>query len=392
MSAPVRFAPKERLTSDANCPATMDEPPTWKKSSSALTVRASTPSVSAQALTTAVSTGVSGAPPPRALFCPFHSVSSACASHEPSPLRGITSTAITSLGSRKPGRHRAAYDVTFAASTLAGVTAPMITLLPVVSTTAALSSTPGALERAAATRAVASSLVAALLRPLRAVAARSASNVTSSSDMPSAISATSSALAIWLRLTFPVASLGMLSTNTKHCGHLEGGRRCAACWQSWRRPGSWIPRVGTTTTPTVSCNVACGTEMATTSDTPGWLWSASSISAGEMISPPRLITSLLLPVTYKYPSASIQPMSPVLNQFPSGLIKNDSAVARGSFSYPPVTMSPLTTMCATRPAATRSPASSTMATSGQMGCPLLPARSSAYPGGGHVMGMHSVMP
>ena len=49
-------------------------------------------------------------------------------------------------------------------------------------------------------------------------------------------------------------------------------------------------------------------------------------------------------------------------------------------------------MCATLPFATGSPASSTMATSGQIAWPLLPARSNAYPGGGHVMGMHSVIP
>ena len=33
-----------------------------------------------------------------------------------------------------------------------------------------------------------------------------------------------------------------------------------------------------------------------------------------------------------------------------------------------------------------------MAISGQMAWPELPARSRAYPGGGHAMGMHSVIP
>ena len=199
----------------------------------------------------------------------------------------------------------------------------------------------------------------------------------------------SSDLAMALLLTLPVASLGILSTSTRHWGHFAGGSLSLACWHSCRRPGSWIPRVGTTTTATVSWSVACGMEMATTSATPGCDWSASSTSAGEMISPPLLITSLLRPVTYRYPSASIQPMSPVLNHPPGWKLP---AVASGSFSYPLVTMLPLTTMCATRPFATRSPESSTMAISGQMACPELPARSKAYPGGGHAIGMHSVMP
>ena len=109
--------------------------------------------------------------------------------------------------------------------------------------------------------------------------------------------------------------------------------------------------------------------MATTSDTPGWLCSASSISAGEMISPPRLITSLLRPVTYRYPSASIHPMSPVLNHPPG---KNAPAVASGSFSYPRHDFAPHDDVRHPTVAHARSPASSTMATSGQMACPTNP--------------------
>mmetsp|Transcript_3632 Transcript_3632/g.13392 ORF Transcript_3632/g.13392 Transcript_3632/m.13392 type:complete len:231 (-) Transcript_3632:2104-2796(-) len=230
----------------------MEDPPTWKKSSSTPTVLWSTPNVSAHALVTAASMGVSPAPPPRALFWPFQSVKSACESHVPFALRGILSTAMTSLGSRNPGRHRLAKDMTFTASTVAGVTIPIITLLPVVSITAAVSSTPGAFDNAAATRAVASSRVAALFRPLRTVAAKSASNVTSSSDIPSRISHTSRVFAICDRETFPDASLGIWSTRIKHCGHFEGGNLSCTCWHSCRKPGSWIPLVGTTTTPTVS--------------------------------------------------------------------------------------------------------------------------------------------
>ena len=57
---PVRFALNLRRTSAASCPATIELPPTWKKSSSRPTVRASTRSVSAHASATARCVGVSG--------------------------------------------------------------------------------------------------------------------------------------------------------------------------------------------------------------------------------------------------------------------------------------------------------------------------------------------
>ena len=101
---------------------------------------------------------------------------------------------MTSLGSRKPGRHLHAKDMTFSVSASAGVTAPISALLPVVSMHAAVSSTPEALESASATRCVASSLVAMALcpatpdEPRPALTSSDASKVTSSSHIPSRIS------------------------------------------------------------------------------------------------------------------------------------------------------------------------------------------------------------
>ena len=112
----------------------------------------------------------------------------------PSAVLGISSTAMTSLGSRNPGRHLQAKDITFSVSASAGVTAPTSALLPVVSIHAAVSSTPDALDNAAATRCVASSLVAMGLCPATpddprpALTSSDASKVTSSSHMPSRIS------------------------------------------------------------------------------------------------------------------------------------------------------------------------------------------------------------
>ena len=104
----------------------------------------------------------------------------------------------------------------------------MMAFVPVVSTTAEASSTPGALESAAATRLVASSRVAIPLRPVPTV--RSASKVTSSSDIPSEISARSSVLAMADRLIFPVGPMrGIFSTSTRHCGHFAGGSLSDAC-------------------------------------------------------------------------------------------------------------------------------------------------------------------
>ena len=100
MSAPVRFPPSARRTSDASCPATMELPPTWKKSSSSDTVRASAPSVSAHASATAQerreARAAAGAP-------------SAASTASAAPARrtsrrpwGCGPRQSTSLGSRKP--------------------------------------------------------------------------------------------------------------------------------------------------------------------------------------------------------------------------------------------------------------------------------------------------
>ena len=51
--------------------------------------------------------------------------------------------------------------------------------------------------------------------------------------------------------------------------------------------------------------------------TPGCLSRISSISSGAMLTPPRMIRSLLRPETRTKPSASLMPRSPVLMRLPS---------------------------------------------------------------------------
>ena len=57
--------------------------------------------------------------------------------------------------------------------------------------------------------------------------------------------------------------------------------------------------------PTVSCSVACGVAKQQIDLIAGCVASAASTSAGMMVSPPRLIASLVRATTKRLPSSSM---------------------------------------------------------------------------------------
>eukprot|EP00966_Prymnesium_polylepis_P327062 7382933-Prymnesium_polylepis.1 len=109
------------------------------------------------------------------------------------------------------------------------------------------------------------------------------------------------------RSGFPEDPFGIDSTSTSTCGKREGGRRLAAKSRSCEMPTRCG---GARATAIASCRTSCGVEKATTSPTHGWSSSASSISRGDISSPPRIMTSFARPVTNSQPSLSIRPRSP----------------------------------------------------------------------------------
>ena len=128
---------------------------------------------------------------------------------------------------------------------------------------------------------------------------QSASKWRSSDDIASVRSAIEQRSANLMRCTLFVAFLGTPVMYTTTCGHLDGWSRSPlhfwSAGRSTRVPGF----SGTITQPTTSCSESCGAENAITLATCGCESSASSTSNGEMISPPRLMTSFERPVMYR---------------------------------------------------------------------------------------------
>ena len=88
-------------------------------------------------------------------------------------------------------------------------------------------------------------------------------------------------------------------------GHFEGcnleeRKRCSFGSVKVRSPGVFVTRA----MPTHSCKRSCGAENAMHCSMSGWLFTASSISKGEMVSPPRLMISFMRPVMNRNPSSS----------------------------------------------------------------------------------------
>ncbi len=143
-----------------------------------------------------------------------------------------------------------------------------------------------------------------------------ASFASSSPDTPdSPVAASSSVLssaASAARDGFPVAPLGMELKEMIRRGSLNSASREA---MKRRRPisGTGAPGRNTTTAIASSPRVGCGTPKAAASKTDGCAIKESSISPGRIFSPPRLIISLIRPVTNRNPSASSRPRSPVLS-------------------------------------------------------------------------------
>eukprot|EP00438_Fugacium_kawagutii_P000787 Skav204576 [mRNA] locus=scaffold767:35552:40419:+ [translate_table: standard] len=114
---------------------------------------------------------------------------------------------------------------------------------------------------------------------------------------------------------FPVGPFGMTGMVTKNSGiHFA----CSLSLLLHQLRSSLIdidfPSFKTPAMPTTSPKDLWGTAKAMQSLNASFPLMASSTSKGEIFSPARLMISLKRPERYKYPSASSQPLSPVLSQ------------------------------------------------------------------------------
>ena len=94
--------------------------------------------------------------------------------------------------------------------------------------------------------------------------------------------------------TLPVTVMGNASTNRMYCGILK----CAILPRQYSRISSSVsaaPARRRTHTATASPSLESGTPTTCTSAIFGWVCRNSSISRGEMFSPPRMIMSLARP-------------------------------------------------------------------------------------------------
>src|SRR6266540_1215093 len=115
------------------------------------------------------------------------------------------------------------------------------------------------------------------------------------------------------RSSLPDAVRGSSETNSKRFGTLWEASDSVQC----RRRSSGLaatPSRSTTNAVTSSCHFASGRPTAAASATSGWRSRTSSTSAGSTFSPPETITSPSLSSTYRKPSSSIRPRSPVCSQ------------------------------------------------------------------------------
>mmetsp|Transcript_62255 Transcript_62255/g.203193 ORF Transcript_62255/g.203193 Transcript_62255/m.203193 type:complete len:201 (+) Transcript_62255:2886-3488(+) len=85
-----------------------------------------------------------------------------------------------------------------------------------------------------------------------------------------------------------------ITTNT--CGHFAKDSDCLHQCCTLRKLGRGMPSSMTIAMPMPSSRTSCGTMNAMQALTLGCDWTASSTSKGEIISPPRLMTSLERPV------------------------------------------------------------------------------------------------
>src|SRR5215469_4973906 len=112
------------------------------------------------------------------------------------------------------------------------------------------------------------------------------------------------AAATALRWILPVAVRGIVSTIWILFGRLKSARRSL---QNARTSPSEAVPFNTMAAATSSPQVGCGTPKHTASEIAGCVSRTSSISRGEIFSPPRLMSSLMRATSWRYPSLSRMP-------------------------------------------------------------------------------------
>src|SRR5262245_2982167 len=127
-------------------------------------------------------------------------------------------------------------------------------------------------------------------------------------------------------ITLRVGVIGMSCTTMRFSGHVNFANRRSVrnsfSPSKVNEPCSFRITKQQARSPKISS----GTGAIATCCTAGWLASATSMSIGLNLMPPRLISSLVRPLSSTFPAASILARSPVRNQ-PSGV--NAAAVASG---------------------------------------------------------------